>query len=226
MVMAPTNKRKAWEMSRAGVLDYWYYQYEEFPFEKGKMIIRGSNGSGKSVTTQSFLPLLLDGNKQPQRLDPFSSRSRKIKDYIFGENPDKTEKTSYLFLEYKMSGEDRYITTGMGLKATQSKDDVDSWYFVIKDKRIGQDIELFEYQLDEHGEKVMVPLSHKQFTNMVEKEQCGTVVTKQGEYAELVNNSIFKFDSIEEFKEMVDLVVRIRTPKLSNDLGPQVIYEK
>ena len=97
-VLSQPNK---WVMNLAGVLNYWYYKYEEFHFENGHLIIRGANGSGKSVTTQSFLPLLLDGNKQPSRLDPFGSRSRKMIDYIFGENPDVSQKTSYIFLEYK-----------------------------------------------------------------------------------------------------------------------------
>ena len=42
---------------------------------KGRMLLRGSNGSGKSVTMQSVVPLLLDGNMSPERLDPFGSRS-------------------------------------------------------------------------------------------------------------------------------------------------------
>lgn len=42
----------------------------EFPFVKGRMLLRGSNGSGKSVTMQSVVPLLLDGNMSPERLDP------------------------------------------------------------------------------------------------------------------------------------------------------------
>ena len=40
---------------------------------KWKNYFRGTNGSGKSVTTQSFIPLLLDGDKRPSRLDPFGS---------------------------------------------------------------------------------------------------------------------------------------------------------
>ena len=44
-----------------------------FEFSEGRMLLRGSNGSGKSVTMQSFIPLLLDGNMRPERLDPFGS---------------------------------------------------------------------------------------------------------------------------------------------------------
>ena len=65
-------------MHRLGLVDFWYYVNEEFSFKDGHMLLRGSNGSGKSVTMQSFIPLLLDGNKSSERLDPFGTRSRKI----------------------------------------------------------------------------------------------------------------------------------------------------
>ncbi|MED4225625.1 TIGR02680 family protein [Neobacillus cucumis] len=221
-VLAQPNK---WVMNLAGVLNYWYFKYEVFPFENGHLIIRGSNGSGKSVTTQSFLPLLLDGNKQPSRLDPFGSRSRRMIDYIFGENPDVSQKTSYIFLEYKRKYTEEYITTGIGFEANYDNDTLNSWHFLIKNKRVGKDFDLFKYQLDGNGEKVMVPLSQKELENYVDREKCGYVKEKQKDYAELVNNYIFKFESLEDYLEMVNLVVRIRTPKLSNDLGPNVIYQ-
>lgn len=39
-----------WQMNRAGVLNFWYYDDEVFDFSDGKLLLRGSNGSGKSVT--------------------------------------------------------------------------------------------------------------------------------------------------------------------------------
>ena len=64
-----------WQINRAGLVDFWYYDEETFEFSEGRMLLRGSNGSGKSVTMQSFIPLLLDGNMRPERLDPFGSRN-------------------------------------------------------------------------------------------------------------------------------------------------------
>ena len=67
----------------------------------GRLVLRGANGSGKSVTMQSFLPLVLDGDKRPWRLDPFGSRDRRIEYYLLLE-PDSgiTERTAYLWLEF------------------------------------------------------------------------------------------------------------------------------
>ena len=71
-----------WKANRVGLIDFWYYDEEEFSFLDGRMLLRGSNGSGKSVTMQSFLPLILDGNMRPERLDPFGSRARKMENYL------------------------------------------------------------------------------------------------------------------------------------------------
>lgn len=74
-----------YKVSKIGLLNFWLYDEEEFDFYDGKLILRGTNGSGKSVTMQSFIPLILDGNKNPDRLDPFGSKERKIEDYILGD---------------------------------------------------------------------------------------------------------------------------------------------
>ena len=39
-----------WQINRVGLLDFWYYDEEEFDFLDGRMLLRGANGSGKSVT--------------------------------------------------------------------------------------------------------------------------------------------------------------------------------
>ena len=70
--------------TRIGLINFWLYDEEIFEFEDGKLLLRGTNGSGKSVTMQSFIPLILDGNKSPARLDPFGSKDKRIEDYLLG----------------------------------------------------------------------------------------------------------------------------------------------
>lgn len=62
-----------WKMNRIGFVNFWLYDEEDFEFEDGKLLLRGQNGSGKSITTQSFIPFVLDGDRTPSRLDPFGS---------------------------------------------------------------------------------------------------------------------------------------------------------
>ena len=83
--------------NKFGLLNFWYYDEQEFPFVKGRMLLRGSNGSGKSVTMQSVVPLLLDGNMSPERLDPFGSRDRKMSSYLLEEDDDVQNFWGWLF---------------------------------------------------------------------------------------------------------------------------------
>ena len=44
------NEQNRWEINKIGLLNFWWYDEEEFEFSNGRMILRGTNGSGKSVT--------------------------------------------------------------------------------------------------------------------------------------------------------------------------------
>ncbi|MBA3925839.1 TIGR02680 family protein [Listeria rustica] len=208
-----------WHLNRAGIFNYWYYDETYFDFSDGKMLLRGSNGSGKSVTTASLLPMLLDGKTNPTRLDPFGSGARKIEDYLLGEKDISTyeERTGYLMLEYKSAGMEKYITTGIGIQARRDNKPT-KWYFVITDgRRIGTDIELLKKEGDSKR-----PLSRKQLENVVAGG--GFVVQTRREYAELVNRFLFGFETMDAFEDMVNLLVELRKPKLSKDFTPTVIY--
>ena len=207
-------------MNRAGLLNFWYYDDEIFNLSDGKMLLRGTNGSGKSVTMQSILPVLLDGKKTPDRLDPFGSKARKMEDYLLGEKGvvDRDERTGYLFLEYKKSDTKQYITTGIGMQAKRNKP-LKSWYFIITDnRRIGYDFELAHEHQSER-----IPFSAKELENRISIG--GHVVNTQREYMELVNKYIFGFQSLDAFEDLIKLLIQLRSPKLSKDFKPTVIYE-
>lgn len=209
-----------WVMNRAGLLNFWYYDEEIFHFKEGKLLLRGSNGSGKSVTMQSFLPVLLDGKKSPDRLDPFGSKARRMEDYLLGEKEvvNRDERTGYLFMEYKKQGSGQYITTGIGMQAKRNKG-IKSWYFILTDnRRIGHDFSLAQ----EHGGE-KIPLSAKELENRV--GHGGFVVHSQREYMELVNKYVFGFQSIDAYEDLIKLLIQLRSPKLSKDFKPTVIYE-
>ena len=206
-----------WQANKIGLINFWYYDEQEFPFVKGRMLLRGSNGSGKSVTMQSVVPLLLDGNMSPERLDPFGSRDRKMSSYLLEENDSREERTGYLYLEFKRKDSDTYLTIGMGIRARKGKP-LDKWYFSLTDgRRVGKDFFLYK----DIGEKVT--LSKKELENRV--AEGGRVFDRQIEYMEYVNRHVFGFETTDEYKEMVDLLIQLRTPKLSKDFKPSVIND-
>ncbi len=211
------SSKNRWHASKIGLINFWYYDDQEFPFVKGRMLLRGSNGSGKSVTMQSVVPLLLDGNMSPERLDPFGSRDRKMSSYLLEEDDGREERTGYLYLEFKRQETDQYLTIGMGIRARRGKP-LDKWYFSLTDgRRIGKDFLLYRDQ----GEKIT--LSKKELENRIGAG--GQVFDRQVEYMEYVNRQIFGFETVDEYKEMIDLLIQLRTPKLSKDFKPSVIND-
>lgn len=213
-----------WHANRAGLFNFWYYDEDVFEFSGGKLLLRGSNGSGKSVTMQSLIPVLLDGRKSPDRLDPFGSRARRMEDYLLGEHEvlDLDERTGYLYLEFKR-GKNQYLTIGMGLKAKRQTR-LDFWGFVLWDnRRIGRDLLLYKTEANAAGGQEKIPIGRKELENRL--GEGGKVVRTQEEYMSLVNRYLFGFKSLEEFNDLMKLLIQVRSPKLSKDFRPTVIYE-
>lgn len=206
-----------WQAYKIGFINFWYYDEQEFPFAEGRILLRGSNGSGKSVTMQSVVPLLLDGNTRPERLDPFGSRDRKMSTYLLEEEDPRQERTGYLYLELKREESETYITVGMGIRARRGKP-LDTWYFGITDgRRVGKDIFLYRNT----GDKIT--LSRQELENRI--GEGGKVFTRQPDYMAYVNRQIFGFDTVQQYGEMIDLLIQLRTPKLSRDFKPTVIND-
>lgn len=214
-------------MHRAGILNYWYYDEAEFLFAGGRLMLRGSNGSGKSVTMQSLVTVLLDGVTQARRLDSFGSQSRRIEDYLLGEREisEVDERTGYLFFEYKREATEQYVTTGIGLHAKRGTGRVDFWGFVLENgRRVGKDFSLYHLGHDpETGKTVKIPLSRRELVHAIGAD--GQVVSSHSEYMALVNARVYGFRELGQYEELMRLLIQLRSPKLSRDFKPTVIYE-
>lgn len=205
-----------WTANKFGLFNFWYYDEEEFQLSNGKIIFRGTNGSGKSVTTQSFIPLLLDGDKRPSRIDPFGSNARRIENYVLV-HENEEDRISYLYIEFIKPKTNNFLTIGMGLRGRKGKP-LESWYFILKDgRRINVDFKLFKFS----GQKF--PLTAKQIENELGE---GNIFTKsQKEYMEKVNEHLFAYSDIDSYKDLLNLLIQLRSPKLSKDFKPTVIYD-
>lgn len=200
---------------KLGFVNFWYYDFEEFLLSDGKLLLRGSNGSGKSVTMQSFIPLLLDGNKSPYRLDPFGTNARTISGYLLDD--ENTERTGYLYMEFKRRDSEHFITLGMGIKAQQNQP-AKSWYFILHDgRRINKDLFLYR----DAGQKI--PLTKMQLKN--ELGDANFYTESQRAYMAKVNEYLFGFDDMDSYEELLNLLISIRSPKLSKDFKPTEIYK-
>ena len=208
-----------WKMNRIGFVNFWLYDEEYFEFEDGKLLLRGQNGSGKSITTQSFIPFILDGDRTPSRLDPFGSSDRRMEYYFLGEE-GRDEATGYLFLEFKKEndGQEEYRTIGIGQRAKRGKP-MEFWGFIILDgRRIGYDLQLYK----EIGKK-RIPYDKREWKLLLGEQNIFT--NNQSEYKKLVNQNIFGFSKEEQYEQFIKLLVKVRAPKLSKEFKPTKVYD-
>ncbi|MGO0063463.1 TIGR02680 family protein [Brevibacillus fluminis] len=220
--VAEHQKRNRWEMTRAGIFNFWVYDDEEISLEEGRLILRGTNGAGKSVTMQSFLPLVLDGDKRPQRLDPFGSRDRRIEYYLLGEDGEHSNRIGYLWMEFHHPQKGLYKTIGIGLRARRGASQVSFWGFLLDDgRRVNQDFWLYDRIAWLEG-KGKYPLDRRELENKIAAG--GQVVQEQKAYRDLVNKALFGFYDSEAFTDLMNLIIQLRSPKLSKDFKPSAIY--
>ena len=203
-----------WIANKFGLVNFWYYDYQEYKLADGKVIFRGSNGSGKSVTTQSFIPLLLDGDKRPNRIDPFGTSSRRLENYLLMDEKEE-DRTAYLYLEFKKG--ESYLTLGMGLRARKGKK-LDAWYFILKDgRRVGK-----EFSLYQDASKTCLLTNRQMKTKMGDANYYGET---QREYMRKVNENLYGYSDIDDYKDLLNLLIELRSPKLSKDFKPTKMYD-
>lgn len=74
-----------WQPTRAGILNVWRYYDEVFTFHRGRLLLRGANGTGKSKALELLLPFLLDKSLQPNRLSTFGGSERTMHWNLMGD---------------------------------------------------------------------------------------------------------------------------------------------
>lgn len=208
-----------WKMNKLGFLNFWLYDQEEFPIHDGHILLRGNNGAGKSITTQSFVPFILDGDKRPERLDPFGTRARKMEFYLLGDG-EREESTGYLYLEFRKTDTEEYRTIGIGMRAQRGKREIDLWGFCLRDgRRIGPGgLQLYETVGDQN-----LPLSKQKLHKLIEDPRCWA--ESQTAYKKMVNDQIFRFEDIRQYDQLLQLLIMVRTSKLSKDFPPTKVKE-
>lgn len=216
-----------WKMNRLGFVNFWVYDVEEFPIDGGRILLRGANGSGKSITTQSFIPYILDGNRLPSRLDPFGGKERKMDYYLIGNaDSDKKESTGYIWLEFVKPESGQYKTIGIGMRAKKGGD-FKAWGFCLKDgSRIGDGFELYS----DAGSQ-FIPHDHKTLKKLLGDDNIFIEKVVEGKYAEyklMVANEIFGItrNNIENFDRLTNVLIQTRSSKLSSkeNLKPEQLY--
>ena len=206
-----------WKMNKLGFLNFWLYDQEEFPLHDGHILLRGNNAAGKSITTQSFIPFILDGDRRPERLDPFGSRDRQDGVLSPGGTTSGTSPPDICTWSSGSRGWRSTRTIGVGMRAQKGKG-IDFWGFCLRDgRRIGPD----GVQLYESAGQQKMPLTKKKLRGLISDPDCWA--ESQTKYKEMVNNQIFGFRDIRQYDQLVQLLILVRAPKLSKDFRPSEV---
>ena len=199
-----------WQPLRSGVLNLYRYDYEEFHFEDGRLLLRGNNGSGKSRVLALQLPFLLDGEVSSGRVEPDGDIAKRIEwNLLMGRHSDRT---GYTWIEFGRSDTDgtlHYLTLGCGLRAVAGQSGLHSRWLFITPQRIGRDLFL---QTAQH-----MPLGRERLTAAL--GTTGRVFQKVDDYRRAVDEALFSLGP--RYGPLLELLLRLRRPQLSRKLDEE-----
>lgn len=203
--------------TRLILINYWLFTQQIFHFAQGRLFLTGDNGSGKSTVLTAAITLLLDGDHSPARLDPFGASRRSLRYYLLGDAQagfQYQSRTAYLALEFRQPG--GYQTIGLGLSLSEGGE-VGKWGFYLPG-RVEHPEGLSLLQDDQ-------PLRYRALRERVEKLG-GTVVQGQGEYSRLVARYLYGLEDQNQYRELVDLILKLRGSKLGREVRIRDIEEQ
>ena len=132
---APVGRPGRFRLNRAGLIGLYEYEDETFEFEHGRLLLRGPNGSGKSKALELLLPLLLDGELRPERLDPFGGRGRSMRWNLIGDQESRAPAVGFSWLELHRrdeQGVEHFHTLVLMARANKGETGVKSWFALLE----------------------------------------------------------------------------------------------
>ena len=193
---------------RAGILNIWEYDEQEFWFANGRLILRGQNTAGKSKALELLLPFVLDGDIRSERLDPFGSKAKTMYWNLI-DFADRPSAVGYCWVEFGHvdgAGVERYTTCIVGLRAVRSAGKrVETW-FAVTPARVGA-----EHDLKPDG----VPLTTERFRTALGER--GVYSTAARDHRAAVDHALFGLGP-DRYDALIHLLLQLRRPKLSEKL--------
>ncbi|MCK2241902.1 MULTISPECIES: SbcC/MukB-like Walker B domain-containing protein [unclassified Crossiella] len=222
----PMPNRRRWQPLRAGILGLFRYDEQIFTFYRGRLLLRGNNGTGKSMALEVLLPFLLDADLRPEKLSTFGSRTRTMHTWLIGHdsNPDRTSARGYVWVEYGRITDQgaQFFTTGAGLQATRSSKNTNAWYFTTS-ARIGR--EQGQLHLGSAGTEAV---GQNQLTADLESLSVlglsGRIHSTSGAYRDEVNRVLYRLEE-RQFDALRKAMLNLRKPKLSDKLSEDKLAE-
>ncbi|MGD7311890.1 TIGR02680 family protein, partial [Ralstonia pseudosolanacearum] len=199
----PTLTR--WQPLRLGLVELFHYDSEEFWFRDGRLLLRGNNGTGKSKVLSLTLPFLFDAYLKPSRIEPDGDASKKMAwNLLLGRHE---RRIGYAWVEFGRVDEDgrhHYLTLGSGLSAVAARGQVDTWFFMLDERRINQDFWLMS--------PTRVVLTRDRLREAL--QDCGQFFDTAAPYRRAVDERLFRLGST-RYAALIDTLIQLRQPQLS-----------
>ncbi|MFG2753545.1 TIGR02680 family protein [Streptomyces xanthophaeus] len=198
-----TSASTRFRLHRAGILNVWQYDEQEFDFGDGRLLLRGKNGAGKSKALEILLPYLLDGDSRA--LDA-TGTGRTSLVWLMLDGFEQTNRLGYLWVEFHMTtdnGGDRYLTLGAAIRASKSTKKAVPVFFVTP-LRVGED-----FRLIEAGR----PLPVDRLKEAVGAEN---VTDRSVQHRSRVARELFGITDATRYRNLTQLLHRLRRPTVGD----------
>jgi uncharacterized protein (TIGR02680 family) len=236
-----------YRLRRIILTNFWLYGQQEFEVPHGRLFLAGENASGKSTVLTAALPLALDGDLRPNRLDTFGGRERHIQYYVLGGADSATpfsheRRTSYIALEFEWCNPDappiapelrqrwengdrektRFLTIGISLAGNlNASDRIRPLRFLITDgSRLGYELDTIYETGNKHDKRAY---DHPRFKQVLEGH--GIICDSQADYERQVARYLFGFSDEKDFQKLIDLLLTLRRPNLSSELSFSRVHD-
>lgn len=213
----PVHHMGRWRLTRAGIMNIWYYYDQRFEMSGGRLILRGTNGSGKSRALEMLLPFVLDADRR--RLDATGAGKVRLEDLMSAGAEESGARLGYVWLELARHVADstsgvraaeptmEYLTAGAAVRYSKSTGEAKAWYF-LTDLRVDHGLALMGQDRS--------PLSLHQLTELVGEER---VTTSPDTHRERVAAQVFGLhgpSGRERFAGLLQLLHTLRSPDVGN----------
>src|SRR5438105_6241018 len=238
---------RGYRLRRILLTNFWLYGQQNFEILHGRLFLAGENASGKSTVLTAALPLALDGDIRPNRLDTFGGRERHMEYYVLGGTESATpfsheRRTAYIALEFEWCDDDhppiaqelrqrwengdrektRFLTIGLSLAGNiNASDRIRPLRFLITDgSRLGYDLDT-TYPTGNKQEKRAY--DHSRFKQVLEGH--GIVCESREDYEQKVARYLFGFSDVKDFRKLITLLLVLRRPNLSTELNFSKVHD-
>jgi uncharacterized protein (TIGR02680 family) len=212
----PRRFDQRWRLSRAGIVNVWFYLDNEFDLSGGRLILRGTNGSGKSRALEMLLPFLLDADRR--RMDATGAGRVNLDDLMRTGAQGQSNRIGYLWLELARPGE--YLTVGALARHSQSASHTKVWYFTTP-LRVGQDLPLMSASRE--------PLSRDALTELIGADR---ITESANAHRDHVRTQVFGLlgdAGRDRYDGLLQLLHTLRAPDVGNRIDegrlPQILLE-